>query len=96
MAELIYAGKWFGQARRAISAAADVLTARCTGEIGVRLYKGTCSVETRKSPYSLYNAQIASFEGNELYDQSDAKGFIRLFSLTERLASSFETGGNNK
>ena len=96
MAELIYAGKWFGQARRAISAAADVLTARCTGEVGVRLFKGTCNVVTRKSPFSLYNAHIASFEGNVLYDQADAKGFIRLFSLTERLASNFETGGNTK
>jgi len=93
MAELIYAGKWFGPTRRAISAAVDVLAARTTGEVGVRLYKGTCVTETRKSPFSLYNAQIASFEGNELYNQADAKGFIRLFSLPERLASAFETGG---
>lgn len=96
MAELIYAGKWFGPARRAISAAVDVLTARCTGEVGVEMYKGRCVTTTRKSPFSLYNAQIASFEGNELYNQADAKGFIRLFSLPERLASGFETRGNAK
>ncbi|GAB5495568.1 MAG: argininosuccinate synthase [Phycisphaerales bacterium] len=87
MAELIYAGKWFGDARRAISAAADVICERSTGEVTVRLFKGNAFVVTRESQNSLYSEALATFDEDELYEQADANGFIRLFSLPERVSS---------
>lgn len=87
MAELIYAGKWFGPARRAISAAVDVICERTSGEVVVRLFKGNAFTVTRTSDQSLYSEALATFDKDELYEQADAKGFIRLFSLPERVSS---------
>lgn len=89
MAELVYAGKWFSQAREAISAAAEVLCNCTTGEVGVRLFKGGSATVTRQSGRSLYSEALATFDEDELYNQADAKGFIRLFSLPERVSSGF-------
>jgi len=96
MAELIYAGKWFGPTREAIAAAVDVLCRQTTGEVGVQLFKGVVSTVTRKSGNSLYNEEIATFDGDALYNQSDARGFIRLLSLPERIRSGFYAKGNTK
>jgi argininosuccinate synthase len=87
MAELVYAGKWFGPSRAAIAAAVDVLCQCTTGEVGVQLYKGHASTVTRKSKNTLYSEELATFDEDELYNQADAKGFIRLFSLPERISS---------
>lgn len=87
MAELIYAGKWWGPSRRAISAAVDVIMENVTGEVSVELYKGNAMTVTRTSDQSLYSEALATFDQDDLYDQKDAKGFIRLFSLPERVAS---------
>lgn len=78
-AELVYAGSWFSPLRESIDAFMRTATATCTGSVTVKLYKGTVSVVSRSSPYSLYREDIATFEeGNQVYRQEDAAGFIRL------------------
>ena len=52
-----------------------------TGTVRVKLYKGSCTVVGRKSPFSLYREDFATFGQDDVYDQSDAAGFINLFGL---------------
>ncbi len=81
-AELVYDGKWFTPLREALSAFVDSTQETVTGEVKVKLYKGHISSAGSKSPYSLYNEQIASFgDSKELYSHKDAEGFINLFGL---------------
>jgi argininosuccinate synthase len=81
LAELIYGGLWFTPLREALSAFVDVTQETVTGTVKVKLYKGSISSAGASSPYSLYNASIASFTTGELYNHGDAKGFIRLYGL---------------
>jgi argininosuccinate synthase len=81
LAELIYGGLWFSPLREALSAFMDVTQEMVTGTVKVKLYKGSVSSAGASSPYSLYNASIASFATGELYNHADAKGFIRLYGL---------------
>jgi len=83
--ELVYAGKWFTPLRGALSAAAEVLSARLTGEVVVELHRGVCAVVQRRCEASLYAPELASFTDTPVYDQRDAAGFIRLFSLPQRV-----------
>jgi argininosuccinate synthase len=81
LAELIYGGLWFSPLREALSAFVDATQKTVTGTVKVKLYKGSISSAGASSPYSLYNASIASFTTGELYNHADAKGFIRLYGL---------------
>ncbi|KAK9837487.1 hypothetical protein WJX81_006238 [Elliptochloris bilobata] len=84
-AELVYNGFWFSPERQALQAAVDHTQAFVTGVVRVKLYKGNVIVVGRKSPYSLYDEKIASFEDDGgLYDQKDAAGFIKLQALRLR------------
>lgn len=65
----------------AISAFVDETQNVVTGTVRMKLYKGTAWPVASKSPYSLYNEEFATFSADEVYDQSDAEGFINLFSL---------------
>lgn len=80
-AQLIYNGQWFCPIREALDAFVDYTQKKVTGTVRVKLYKGNCIVVGRKSPYSLYNADLATFEEDEVYNQKDAEGFINLFGL---------------
>jgi len=80
--ELVYDGKWFTPLREALSAMIDSMAQTVTGEVRVKLYKGSVTPAGAKSPYSLYNEEIASFgDSKELYSHSDAEGFINLYGL---------------
>jgi argininosuccinate synthase len=81
MAELIYGGLWFSPLRESLAAFVDATQQTVTGKVRLKLYKGSISSAGVNSPYSLYNASIASFATGELYDHADAKGFIRLYGL---------------
>ncbi len=83
-AEMVYNGFWFAPEREMLQAAMDAAASAVTGTARLKLYKGQCTVVGRKAPRSLYNPQIASFEGAGGYDQSDATGFIRLNALRLR------------
>ncbi len=84
-AELVYNGYWFAPEREMMQTAIDESQKNVTGTARVKLYKGTCSVVGRKSPYSLYREDIATFEKDSVYQQADATGFIRLNSLRLRV-----------
>ncbi|MCI7413195.1 MAG: argininosuccinate synthase, partial [Clostridiales bacterium] len=80
-AELCYDGLWFTPLREAISAFVDKTQELMTGDVKMKLYKGTAWPVASRSPYSLYNEEFATFSADEVYDQSDAEGFINLWSL---------------
>ena len=80
--ELVYDGKWYTPLRESLSAMVDVMEETVTGEVKLKLYKGSVTPAGAKSPYSLYNETIASFgDSHELYSHKDAAGFINLFGL---------------
>jgi argininosuccinate synthase len=80
-AELVYYGQWFTPLREALDAFVDKTQERVTGSVRVKLHKGSCTVVGRKSPFSLYREDFATFGKDSVYDQSDAQGFINLFGL---------------
>jgi len=86
-AKLVYDGRWFTFVRTAISAAAEEIAGRLTGEIAVRLFKGRCVTVKRRSAFSLYSEDFATFGADEVYNQRHAEGFIRLLTLPERIAA---------
>lgn len=80
-AELVYDGNWFTPLREALSAFVDSTQESVTGTVRLKLFKGKISAAGAKSPYSLYDEDIATFSADEVYDQKDAAGFINLFGL---------------
>lgn len=79
--QLVYDGLWYTPLREAISAFVDSTQQLVTGTVKMKLYKGSAVVAGRKAPYSLYNEEFATFSKDEVYNQSDAEGFINLFAL---------------
>jgi argininosuccinate synthase len=80
-AELVYNGYWFSPEREMLQAAVDATQAFVTGIVRLDLYKGNVTVRGRKSPHSLYDEATVTFEADQVYDQKDAEGFIRLNAL---------------
>lgn len=85
-AELVYYGLWFTTLREALDGFFTVAARRVTGSVGLKLYKGNVTVTRRSSPYSLYRADLASFNMAR-YNPKDAEGFINLFALPVTLPS---------
>ncbi len=83
--ELVYNGYWFSPEREALQALVDEVARGVTGVARLKLYKGSCTVVGRKSPVSLYDPELATFEAETVYDQKDAEGFIKLNSLRLRV-----------
>jgi argininosuccinate synthase len=90
-AELVYDGMWFTPLREAIDAFVDVTQQRVTGDVRVKLYKGNCMITGRKSPYSLYSEDFATFGESASYDHADAEGFITLFGLPLKITALSKT-----
>jgi argininosuccinate synthase len=84
-AELVYNGFWFTPLREALDAFFEAAAQTTTGEVTLRMYKGNLEPVSRKSPYSLYSLDIASFTMGASYDQKDAQGFINLIGLPIRV-----------
>ncbi len=80
-ADLVYNGLWFTPLRESLDACFSKMSELTTGEVTLQLYKGNVNVLSRKSPYSLYDDDIASFTMGESYDQKDALGFINCTGL---------------
>src|SRR5690349_9900713 len=87
-AEMVYNGLWFTPLREALDAFFDKVSESSTGEVTLRLYKGNLEPVSRKSPYSLYSLDIASFTMGASYDQKDARGFINLIGLPIQVRAS--------
>lgn len=84
---VIYDGRWFTPLAKAQLAAAASFAEKMTGDVVVKLYKGTATVTQRRSPNSLYSEEFATFGADDVYDQKHAEGFIRLFSLSSRITA---------
>jgi argininosuccinate synthase len=85
-AEMVYYGYWFSPERRMLQTLMDEAQRDVTGVARVKLYKGNSTVVGRKSEKSLYHPDFATFEGEEVYNQKDAEGFIRLNALRLKIA----------
>jgi argininosuccinate synthase len=86
-AYLVYAGLWWEPLRTDLDAYMLESNERVTGEIGIKLYKGSATVVTRSSPYAVYDGQLATFsESGGLFRQTASPGFIEIFSLQSRMA----------
>jgi len=95
-AEMVYNGLWFTPLREALDAFFEKLSETTTGEVTLRLYKGNLEPVSRKSPYSLYSLDIASFTMGASYDQKDARGFINLIGLPIQVRASLESKKTGK
>jgi argininosuccinate synthase len=84
-AELVYNGFWFSPEREMLQALIDKSQERVAGTVRLKLYKGLAGVVGRKSPNSLYSLAHVTFEEDQVYDQRDAEGFIKLNALRLRL-----------
>jgi argininosuccinate synthase len=80
-AELVYNGMWFSPLRESLAAFVDSTQGPVTGEVRLKLYKGNIIPVGRKSVFSLYREDFATFGQEDVYDQMDARGFIRLYGL---------------
>lgn len=85
MSSVVYDGRWFAPLRRSLQEAVNSLSLDISGEVGIELYKGKVVVIQKQSSNSLYSEEFATFGKDEVYNHSDAQGFIRLFSLSARI-----------
>lgn len=83
-AQLVYNGFWFSPEMETLKAFINEAQKNVTGTARLKLYKGSCTVVGRKSPCSLYDPHVATFEEDVVYNQADATGFIRLNALRLR------------
>ncbi len=84
-ADLVYEGRWWTTEREAYDAFVNVTQERVTGTVTLRLYKGNVIVAGRQSVHALYDERFVTFGEDEVYEQSDAAGFIRLYGLSTRV-----------
>jgi len=84
-ADLVYEGRWWTTEREAYDAFVNITQERVTGSVTLKLFKGTASVVSRESEYALYDERFVTFGDDDVYEQSDAAGFIRLYGLSARV-----------
>jgi argininosuccinate synthase len=80
-ADLVYNGRWFTPLREHYDAFVRSTQVNLTGDARIKLYKGNAMAVGRRSPYTLYREDLATFEEDEVYNQQDAEGFMRLYGL---------------
>jgi argininosuccinate synthase len=93
-AELVYYGKWYTALREALQAFIRETQRSLTGWVRLKLYKGNAIVQGRFSPNSLYREDLATFGADDVYDQSQAEGFINLFGLQMKVRAMMNLGGD--
>jgi argininosuccinate synthase len=84
-ADLVYEGRWWTTEREAYDAFVNVTQERVSGDVALKLYKGNVTVVGRTSVHALYDERFVTFGEDDVYQQSDAAGFIRLFALPARV-----------
>ena len=84
-ANMVYNGFWFAPEREFLQAAITKSQENVTGEVRCKLYKGNCFIAGRRSPYTLYDPEVVTFEADNVYNQGDATGFIKLNALRLRI-----------
>ena len=95
-ADIVYNGQWYTPLREAMDAFVDKTQETVTGDVKLKLYKGNIINAGVTSPYTLYSEDFASFGEDEVYDQTDAKGFINLFGLPIKVKALLDAERNNK
>jgi argininosuccinate synthase len=95
-AELVYNGQWFTPLREALDAFVATTQRRVTGLARLKLYKGNITIVGRKSPFSLYREDYATFGEEDVYNQKDAEGFIKLFGLPMKVAAMLDIEGSGR
>jgi len=80
-AEVVYNGMWYAPLREALDAFVDATQGPVTGDVRLKLYKGNIISAGRRSPFSLYREDFATFGQEDVYDQSDSEGFMHLYGL---------------
>ncbi|RMG69958.1 MAG: argininosuccinate synthase [Chloroflexi bacterium] len=95
-AELVYNGMWYTRLREALDSFVKVTQELVTGVVRLKLYKGNVIIAGRKSPYSLYREDYASFGVEDVYNQKDAEGFIQLFGLPMKVEALLNIDGGGK
>jgi len=95
-AALVYNGQWFTPVRESLDALIDETQKDVSGTVRLKLYRGACSVVGRKSPKSLYDPKLATFESESVYDQKDAAGFMNLFGLQYKARAILNKKGRGK
>jgi len=95
-AELVYNGLWYTRLHEALDAFVAVTQENVTGTVRLKLYKGNIIIAGRKSPFSLYREDYASFGEEDVYDQKDAEGFIQLFGLPVKVEALLTIDGGGK
>jgi len=94
--QLVYNGFWYSPEMKALQGLIDATQENVTGTARMKLFKGSATVVGRKSPYSLYSEDFATFEKDEVYDQKDATGFIKLNALRLRIRALQEQARQGK
>lgn len=89
--DMVYDGRWFTELRRNIAAFMDSAHEFSTGDVRVRLHKGSCIVVGRRSPFSLYDFDLATYSTTDSFDHEAATGFIDIYSLSARTQSRKQT-----
>jgi argininosuccinate synthase len=84
-AHLVYEGYWFSPEREMLQAAIDASQTHVTGDVRMKLYKGSATTVGRTSEHTLYSLEHVTFEDDDVYDQQDAEGFIKLNALRLQL-----------
>ena len=92
-ADLVYTGRWFHPTRRAMDALFAEATHLVTGEVRVRLFKGTATAVSAKSPHSLYSEDLATFGQSAAFDHADSYGFVKLYGLPGAVAARVQGTG---
>ena len=92
-AQLVYNGFWYAPERELLQRFIDDIQETVTGTARLKLYKGNCVVAGRKSPFSLYSEDFATFEKDQVYNQKDATGFIRLNALRLKIRAMMNARG---
>jgi len=92
-AELVYNGQWYTPLREALDAFVRVTQQSMTGQVRLKLFKGNIILVGRRSPYSLYREDFATFGEDDVYNQADAEGFIKLFGLPLKVHAMLELEG---
>lgn len=95
-ADIVYNGQWYTPLREAMDAFVDKTQETVTGDVKLKLYKGNIINAGATSPYTLYSEDFASFGEDDVYDQTDAKGFINLFGLPIKVKALLDAERNNK
>lgn len=95
-AELVYNGMWYTRLREALDAFVEHTQEQVTGVVRLKLYKGNVIIAGRKSPFSLYREDYASFGEEDVYNQKDAEGFIKLFGLPLKVEALLAIDGGGK